>query len=68
MGGLGDTRNLCLEQTSPLLNACLEHSPLVLTGGARLDDSYLVMEVPFGPKDLGFEGRTRMGQTLRLLD
>lgn len=24
------------------------------------------MEVPFGPKDLGFEGRTRMGQTLRL--
>lgn len=24
------------------------------------------MEVPFGPKDLGFEGRARMGQTLRL--
>lgn len=38
----------------------------MLTGGEWLDDSYLAMEAPLGPKDLGFAGRTCMGQTLRL--
>lgn len=61
-----DTSNLWPEQTSPLLSACLGHSSWVLTGGARLDDSYLAMEALLGPKDLGFAGRTRVGQTLRL--